>query len=54
MSCEGLSRVEHPIAWLKEQPKPERRLMMKLYAISGWPQMRAIKGIPIGAAASTL
>ncbi len=25
--------------------------MMQLYAISGWPQMRAIKGIPSGAAA---
>jgi hypothetical protein len=25
--------------------------MMRLYAISGWPQMRAIKGIPSGAAA---
>ena len=48
---EGLSRVEHAITWLKEQPTPDRRLMMQLYAISGWPQMRAIKGIPSGAAA---
>jgi predicted ATPase/DNA-binding winged helix-turn-helix (wHTH) protein len=48
---EGLSRVEHAIAWLKDQPTPDRRLMMQLYAISGWPQMRAIKGIPSGAAA---
>jgi predicted ATPase/DNA-binding winged helix-turn-helix (wHTH) protein len=48
---EGLSRVEHAIAWLTDQPTPDRRLMMQLYAISGWPQMRAIKGIPSGAAA---
>ena len=48
---EGLSRVEHAITWLKEQPTPDRRLMMELYAISGWPQMRAIKSIPSGAAA---
>src|SRR5712692_10371566 len=48
---EGLSRVERAIAWLRDQPTPDRRLMMQLYAISGWPQMRAIKGIPSGAAA---
>jgi predicted ATPase/DNA-binding winged helix-turn-helix (wHTH) protein len=48
---EGLSRVEHAITWLKDQPSPDRRLMMQLYAISGWPQMRAIKGIPSGAEA---
>jgi predicted ATPase/DNA-binding winged helix-turn-helix (wHTH) protein len=48
---EGLRRVEYSITWLKNQPTPDRRLMMQLYAISGWPQMRAIKGIPSGAAA---
>jgi len=48
---EGLSRVEHAITWLKDQPTPDRRLMMQLYAISGWPRMRAIKGISSGAAA---
>ena len=48
---EGLSRVERAIAWLKDQSTPDRRLMMQLYAISGWPQMRAIKGISSGAAA---
>jgi hypothetical protein len=48
---EGLSRVERAIAWLKDQPTPDRRIMMQLYAISGWPQLRAIKGIPSGAAA---
>jgi predicted ATPase/DNA-binding winged helix-turn-helix (wHTH) protein len=48
---EGLSRVEFAITWLKSQPTPDRRLMMQLYAISGWPQMRAIKGVSSGAAA---
>jgi predicted ATPase/DNA-binding winged helix-turn-helix (wHTH) protein len=48
---EGLSRVERAIAWLRDQPTPDRRLLMQLYAISGWPQMRAIKGVPSGAAA---
>jgi hypothetical protein len=41
---EGLSRVEYAISWLKGQLTPDRRLMMRLYAISGWPRMRAIKG----------
>jgi predicted ATPase len=48
---EGLSRVEHAITWLKNAPDPDRRLMMQLCAISGWPQMRTIKGISSGAAA---
>jgi predicted ATPase/DNA-binding winged helix-turn-helix (wHTH) protein len=48
---EGLSRVERAIAWLKDQPPPDHRLMMQLYAVSGWPQMRAIKSIPSGATA---
>jgi predicted ATPase/DNA-binding winged helix-turn-helix (wHTH) protein len=49
---EGLSRVEHAITWLKNQPgSPDRRLMMQLSAISGWPQMRAINGISSGVAA---
>lgn len=47
---EGLSRVERAIAWLKEQPTPDHRLMMQLYAISGWPQLQGIK-TPSGAAA---
>jgi len=48
---EGLSRVERAIAWLEDEPTPDRRLMMHLYAISGWPQMRAIKTLPNGTAA---
>jgi len=48
---EGLLRVGHAITWLKEQPAPDRRLMMRLYAISGWPRMRAIKGVTSGTAA---
>jgi hypothetical protein len=48
---EGLSRVERAITWLRDQPTPDRRLLMQLYAISGWPQMRAIKGVASGAAA---
>ena len=48
---EGLSRVERAIVWLRDQPTPDHRLMMQLYAISGWPQMRAIKTIPSGTAA---
>jgi predicted ATPase/DNA-binding winged helix-turn-helix (wHTH) protein len=49
---EGLSRVDYAISWLKDQSTPDRRLMMQLlHAISGWPQMRAIKGFPSGAAA---
>jgi predicted ATPase len=48
---EGLARVERAIAWLEDHPTSDRHLMMQLYAISGWPQMRAIKGIPSGLAA---
>jgi hypothetical protein len=46
-----LARVERAITWLKEQPDPDQRLMMQLYAVLGWPQMRAIKGIASGASA---
>jgi hypothetical protein len=48
---EGLSRVAHAITWLKQQQTPDRRLMMQLYAISGWPQIRTMEGIPSGATA---
>ena len=48
---EGLDRVARAIAWVKVQPNPDRHLLMQLYAVSGWPQMRAIRGIPSGAAA---
>jgi predicted ATPase/DNA-binding winged helix-turn-helix (wHTH) protein len=48
---EGLARVEHAISWLRTQPNPERRILMRLYAVLGWPQMRAISGLPHGAAA---
>jgi predicted ATPase/DNA-binding winged helix-turn-helix (wHTH) protein len=48
---EALLRVERAIAWLKDHPTPDRRLLMQLYAIAGWPQMRAIKNIPSGVAA---
>jgi predicted ATPase len=48
---ESLARVERAITWLRDHPSPNRRLLMQLYAVSGWPQMRAIKGIPSGAAA---
>lgn len=48
---EGLTRVERAITRLKASPHPDRRLLMQLYAVSGWPQLRAIKGIPSGSAA---
>lgn len=48
---EGLARVTRAVTWLKNQPDPDRRLMMQLYAVSGWPQLRAVKGIPSGAEA---
>jgi predicted ATPase len=48
---EGLVRVERAIAWLKDQPSPDRRLMEQLYAVSIWPQVQAINGTPSAAAA---
>lgn len=48
---EGLTRVERAIAWLKAQGDPDHRLLMQLYAVAGWPRMRAIQGIPSGAEA---
>src|SRR5260370_7052832 len=47
---EGLSRVERAIAWLRDQPTPDPRLMMQLYAISGWPHIPPIKRFPTWAA----
>jgi predicted ATPase len=48
---EGLARVERAINWLKTRPNPEHRILMRLYALLGWPRMRAIDGVPNGAAA---
>ncbi len=48
---EGLAWVERAIAWLKDQPSPDRRLMEQLYAVSIWPQVQAINGTPSAAEA---
>lgn len=48
---DGLARVERALNWLSRQPDPDKRLMMQLYAVLGWPQMRAMNDVPSGAAA---
>ena len=48
---EGMARVERAITWLKDQPSPDRRLMLQLYAVSNWPRVQAIGGTPSAAAA---
>jgi predicted ATPase/DNA-binding winged helix-turn-helix (wHTH) protein len=47
---EGLARVERAITWLKDQPTPDRPLMEQLYAVSVWPQVKAIDATPSTAA----
>ena len=47
---EGMARVERAIAWTKDQPSPDRRLMLQLYAVSNWPRAQAIGGTPSAAA----
>jgi len=39
---EGIARVGRAISWLKNQPSPDRRLMLQLYAVSNSPQILAI------------
>jgi predicted ATPase/DNA-binding winged helix-turn-helix (wHTH) protein len=48
---EGMARVERAIAWTKDQPSPDRRLMLQLYAVSNWPRVQVIGGTPSAAAA---
>jgi predicted ATPase len=48
---EGMARVERAISWTKDQPSPDRRLMLQLHAVSNWPRVQAIGGTPSAAAA---
>jgi predicted ATPase/DNA-binding winged helix-turn-helix (wHTH) protein len=48
---EGMARVERAIAWTKDQPIPDRRLMLQLHAVSNWPRVQAVGGTPSAAAA---
>jgi len=48
---ECLGRVQGALAWLEASPRPDPRSRMRLYAVLGWPQMRAITGFPSGAEA---
>jgi predicted ATPase/DNA-binding winged helix-turn-helix (wHTH) protein len=48
---EGMARVERAIAWTKDQPSPDRRLMLQLHAVSNWPRVQAVGGTPSAAAA---
>ena len=48
---ECLGRVQGALAWLEASPSPDARSRMRLYAMLGWPQMRAITGFPSGAEA---
>jgi predicted ATPase/DNA-binding winged helix-turn-helix (wHTH) protein len=47
---EGMAQVERAIAWAKDQPSPDRRLMLQLYAVSNWPRAQAIGWTPSAAA----
>jgi predicted ATPase/DNA-binding winged helix-turn-helix (wHTH) protein len=46
---EGLSRVQKALNWLAAQPEVDLHSRMRLTAVLGWPQMRAISGLPSGA-----
>jgi len=48
---EGMARVERAIAWAKDQPSLDRRLMLQLHAVSNWPRVQAIGGTPSAPAA---
>ncbi|HEY2049760.1 MAG TPA: winged helix-turn-helix domain-containing protein, partial [Caulobacteraceae bacterium] len=48
---EGMARVERAIAWTRDQPSPDRRLMLQLHAVSNWPRVQAVGGTPGAAAA---
>lgn len=46
---EGLSRVQKALNWLETCPQADPHSQMRLTAVLGWPQMRAISGLPSGA-----
>ncbi len=48
---EGIGRVQRALAWLEASPRPDARAKMRLHAVLGFPQMRAITGFPSGAEA---
>ena len=48
---EGMARVERAIAWTKDQPSPDRRLVLQLHAASTWPRVQALGATPDAAAA---
>lgn len=48
---ECLGRVQGALAWLETSPQPDPRARMRLHAMLGWPQMRAITAFPSGAEA---
>jgi predicted ATPase/DNA-binding winged helix-turn-helix (wHTH) protein len=48
---EGIGRVQRALAWLEASPRPDARAKMRLHAVLGFPQMRAITGFPSGAKA---
>lgn len=48
---EGMARVERAIIWTKDQPSPDRRLMLQLHAVSNWPRVQAVGGTPSAAVA---
>lgn len=48
---EGLSRVQQALNWLAGRPQADLHSQMRLTAVLGWPQMRAISGLPSGAEA---
>ena len=48
---EGMARVERAIVWTKDQPNPDRRLMLQLHAVSNWPRVQAVGGTPGAATA---
>ena len=47
---EGMARVERAIAWTKDQPSPDRRLVLQLHAASTWPRVQALGATPDAAA----
>lgn len=48
---EGIAWVERALAWLDQASITDPRSQMRLLAVLGWPQMRAVQGLPSGAAA---
>ena len=48
---ESLEQVQRSLNWIVQNAPHDKRQLMQLYAVLGWPQLRAVGSLPCGAGA---